>query len=110
MFNPNPADAGTIAIPTTPVPVALKAATAPGAGANDAGKTAENFEAMALGEFISSMFTTPEKGMFSGGNAGEIYRSLLTQEYGKAIAKAGGLGIAKDVKREILKLQEVQKQ
>ncbi|HYB09022.1 MAG TPA: rod-binding protein [Alphaproteobacteria bacterium] len=109
MFNPNPADVGAIILPPTPALSALKAATAPGTGANDADKTATEFEAMALGEFISAMFTTPEKGMFSGGNAGQIYRSLLTQEYGKAIAKAGGLGIAKEVKREILKLQEVQK-
>jgi Rod binding domain-containing protein len=74
-----------------------------------AAKTAQDFEAMVLSEFISSMFTTQQKGMFSPGQAGEIYRSMLTQEYGKAFAKAGGVGIAQQVQREILKLQEVQK-
>jgi Rod binding domain-containing protein len=72
-------------------------------------KTAQEFESLVLGEFISAMFTTQDKGMFSPGKAGEIYRSLLTQEYGKSLAKAGGVGIAQDVQREILKLQEVQK-
>jgi peptidoglycan hydrolase FlgJ len=110
MFNPNSADIGAIVIPPPAAPITLKAGNTPSARANDAAKTAGDFEAMALGEFISAMFTTPDKGMFSGGSAGTIYRSLLTQEYGKAIAKAGGLGIAKDVEREILKLQEVQKQ
>jgi len=72
-------------------------------------KTAQDFEAVFLGEFLSSMFTTQQKGLFAPGHAGEIYRSLLTQEYGKAFAKAGGVGIAKEVQREMLKLQEVQK-
>ncbi|HLI13186.1 MAG TPA: rod-binding protein [Alphaproteobacteria bacterium] len=74
------------------------------------GEAAHEFESMALSEFISAMFTTQDKGMFSPGQAGEIYRSLLTQEYGKAFAKAGGIGIAKEVQSELLKMQEVKKQ
>jgi Rod binding domain-containing protein len=46
-------------------------------------------------------------GPFGGGQAEEIYRSLLMQEYGKVIAKAGGVGLADTVRREILRAQEV---
>jgi Rod binding domain-containing protein len=45
--------------------------------------------------------------MFGGGKGEEMYRSLLVEEYGKTIAKAGGVGIADQVKAEMLKLQEV---
>ena len=32
--------------------------------------------------------------MFGGGSGEEMYRSLLNQEYGKAIATRGSMGIA----------------
>jgi flagellar protein FlgJ len=44
--------------------------------------------------------------MFGGGEAEGMYRSLLNQEYGKAIAAHGSLGIADAIKREMLHLQE----
>lgn len=96
------------------LPAGIPSSTPTGAASlsehsKNAGKTAEEFESMVLGEFISAMFTTHEKGLFSPGHAGEIYRSLLTQEYGKALAKSGGIGIAHELQREILKLQEVPK-
>ena len=45
-------------------------------------------------------------GPFGGGHAETIYRSLLSDEYGKLVSRAGGIGIADAVHREILKLQE----
>lgn len=84
-------------------------AASAGAANKSAAKTAEDFEAMVLSEFISGMFTTQDKGLFSAGPAGEIYRALLTQEYGKAFAKAGGIGLARQLQNEIVKLQEVRK-
>ena len=33
---------------------------------------------------------------------------MMVQEYGKAIARSGGIGIADSVQREILKMQENQ--
>jgi Rod binding domain-containing protein len=47
--------------------------------------------------------------MFGGGQGEKVFRSLLFQEYGKQTAKAGGIGIADMVQKEILRLQEVQK-
>ena len=55
----------------------------------------------------SSTAWTPS-GLFGGGQGEKIYRSMMVQEYGKAVAKAGGVGIADAVQREILKMQENQ--
>jgi peptidoglycan hydrolase FlgJ len=81
------------------------------AGTSDptaARKTAEDFEAYFLSQAFEQMFAdvAPDS-LFGGGNAEQTYRSLLFQEYGKAVAKSGGIGLADSVQREILKLQEV---
>jgi len=71
-------------------------------------KKGEEFEALFLSELLSPIFENLEsEGMFGAGQSEEIYRSLLVDEYGKAIAKNGGIGVAEAVQREILKLQEV---
>lgn len=68
---------------------------------------AEDFEA----NFVSTMFQTvfeniETDGLFGGGQGEGVFRSLLVDEYGKQVARAGGVGIADQVYREILKLQE----
>jgi hypothetical protein len=45
--------------------------------------------------------------VFGGGPGEDVYRSLIVEEYGKAIARAGGIGISEAVQREIIRLQEV---
>ena len=73
-----------------------------------AAKAAQDFEAMFLAQMLKPMFAGIETEGFFGGGAGEkAYRSMMVDEYGKAIAKAGGVGIAEQVKAEMLKLQEV---
>lgn len=72
-------------------------------------ETAEDFEAVFLGQMLKPMFDGIETdGMFGGGQAEKMYRDLMVDEYGKAISKAGGIGIADAVMREMIKLQEVQ--
>jgi Rod binding domain-containing protein len=57
--------------------------------------------------YLDTMFSGVETdGLFGGGQAEGVYRSLLNQEVGKAIARNGGLGIADSVVREIIKMQE----
>lgn len=74
-------------------------------------KTAEDFEAFFLSQMFEHMFDgVSTDGPFGGGQAERIYRSLMVQEYGKQVARAGGVGIADSVKREMLQLQEVQGQ
>ncbi len=71
-------------------------------------QAAEEFEAVFLAQMLGPMFDNLETdGMFGGGSSEKIYRSLLVQEYGKSIAKTGGIGISDAVQSEILKLQEV---
>lgn len=71
-------------------------------------QAAEEFESVFLAEMLKPMFAEIDKGdgMFDGGSGEEIYRSMMVQEYGKALSKSGGFGIADAVEREMLKIQE----
>jgi len=69
---------------------------------------AEEFEAVFLSAMLAPMFEgVGQDEMFGGGPGEDMYRSLLVEEYGKSIGRAGGLGIADEVERELLRLQEV---
>ena len=79
-----------------------------GRNVEQAKQAAEDFEAVFLAQMLGPIFDSLETdGMFGGGSGEKIYRSLLVQEYGKAIAKSSGIGISDAVQSEILKLQEV---
>jgi Rod binding domain-containing protein len=72
-------------------------------------ETAEEFEAVFLSQMMKPMFEgihAPEP--FGGGQAEDMWQSLMVDEYGKAIAKSGGIGIADAVMAEMLRAQEVQ--
>ena len=65
--------------------------------------TATDFEAM----FLSQMFSQMTSGLKGDGPFGDtpgtgVWRSMLTDEYSKSFAKAGGIGISKDVFRELI--------
>ncbi len=72
-------------------------------------KVAEDFEAVFIGQMLQPMFKNlgAEK-PFGGGQSESMWRSMQVDEFGKAITKAGGIGIADQVFREILKTQEIQ--
>lgn len=90
------ATAATSAAPSTP---AVPNATA-------AEKVAKEFEAMLVGQLIESMFAgMRESPLFGGGGPAEKpWRSMMLQEYGKAIAESGTLGIGKMTHDEIARL------
>ena len=68
---------------------------------------AENFEAFFLTRMMESMFEgVSTDGFFGGGQAEKIYRSLLLDEYGKEMAKMGGVGVKDYVMQAILQMQE----
>ena len=78
-----------------------------GAEAGALRQAAEDFEAVFLSQMLAPMFEGLETDPLFGGGPGEdIYRSLLVEEYGKAVARTGGVGIADAVERELLHLQE----
>ena len=73
-------------------------------------KAAVEFEAVFLSQMLAPMFEQLETdGLFGGGSGERMYRSLLVQEYGRALAANGGVGIADAVTRQVLALQEVER-
>jgi Rod binding domain-containing protein len=72
-------------------------------------KAAVDFEAVFLTEMLRPMFEgTEAEEPFGGGNSEDIWRSLQLGEFGKAIARSGGIGLAPVVYRELLQIQEGQ--
>jgi Rod binding domain-containing protein len=66
-------------------------------------KTATNFEAM----FINSMFSEMTAGLKGDGPFGStpgtgVWRGMLTDQYSKSFAKAGGIGISHEVFRDLI--------
>ena len=65
------------------------------------------FEAVFMSEMLKPMFNTVKTdSLFGGGQAEDTYKGLMVQQLGKQIASNGGLGLAKFVKAEMIKLQE----
>lgn len=74
---------------------------------NKAKESAESFEAFFLTRMMESMFEgVSTDGVFGGGHAEKIYRSLLLDEYGKEMAKIGSVGVKDYVMQAILQMQE----
>jgi len=88
---------------------ATKGAAGFGTGPETAKRVGQEFEALFLSEMLGPVFeSTDTDGLFGGGEGEKIFRSMMVQEYGKAIAQSGGVGIADAVQREILRMQENQ--
>jgi hypothetical protein len=69
-------------------------------------KSAQDFEATTLGQMLQFMSDTIEVDPdFGGGHGEEMFRQMLTTEYGKLMRKSGGAGIAPQVERELLRAQ-----
>jgi Rod binding domain-containing protein len=68
---------------------------------------AQDFEAVFLNSMFQHMFTGVDgEGPFGGQGAAGVWRSVLTDQYAKSIAKAGGVGIADHVYRSLMAQQE----
>ncbi|MCC9624123.1 rod-binding protein [Thalassospira sp. MA62] len=73
----------------------------------EARKAGKEFETMFLGQMFNHMFEGIETNeMFGGGHGETMMRSMLVDEYAKEVSNAGGIGIADQVTREILRIQE----
>jgi Rod binding domain-containing protein len=71
-------------------------------------KAAQDFEAMAIGQFLAPMFNTVDmsNNLFGGGAGEQQWRPFLTDELARQIAKGGGIGIADTVLQQMLRTQE----
>ncbi|PPR79879.1 MAG: hypothetical protein CFH06_00213 [Alphaproteobacteria bacterium MarineAlpha3_Bin5] len=74
----------------------------------EARKAAQEFEAVFISQMLKPLFESVEvEPPFGGGSGEEVWKGLQVEEYGKAIARAGGIGLADHIFAEILKMQEV---
>jgi Rod binding domain-containing protein len=71
---------------------------------------AQEFEHVFLSNMLGTMFSGVggEGPMGDNGPGSTIWRSFLVDQYAGEIAKSGGVGIADQVSRELLSLQETQ--
>lgn len=68
---------------------------------------AQEFEGVFVSQMLGQMFSgLSTDGPFGGGQGEQMFRSLMLDEYGKQIAKQGGIGIASSVSAELIKHQE----
>jgi flagellar protein FlgJ len=74
-------------------------------------KTAQEFEAVFLNEMLKPMFegAKSEDSAFGGSREEGIFQSLMVDEMSKSVAQGGGIGIAKHIRDQLIKLQEVPK-
>jgi Rod binding domain-containing protein len=98
---------GGLAQPTVD-PKADKALQALDPRAEKARKTATDFETLFMEQTLDRMVSSlgDEGPLGENGSGGGVYRSMLLKEYAGGIVKSGGLGIADQVYREMMRLQE----
>jgi flagellar protein FlgJ len=68
-------------------------------------RAAEDFEAVFLGQLVGGMMEgLAADGPLGGGD--DPFAAMLRDEYGKLIARSGGVGVADAVMRQLLRAQE----
>ena len=68
-------------------------------------KTATDFEAAFLQVMLGQMFDGVDAGAFGGGAGEDAFKSFMTEAFAKSMAQGGGVGLSKDLTREMLKMQ-----
>ena len=94
--------------PLQPVaPASSRAPVSDGASVS-AHKTARECEAVLLGQMMQIMMESmPADGEFGGGHGEQMFRGVLAEKLGTAVAARGGIGLAPAVLDQIIKLQGV---
>jgi len=81
--------------------------SAPG-NSQDLRQAAEKFSGMFMSQMFTHMFEGVGKdSMFGGGPGEEMFKSVLTDEYGKAAAKSNSLGLTDKIMHALIAQQEV---
>jgi peptidoglycan hydrolase FlgJ len=85
---------------------ATRLRTARGEGEID--RAAREFETMALSQMVALMMqdTDISDTPFGGGAGERAFKPFLVEEYAKAFAAQGGIGIASAVRAEMIRIQE----
>ncbi len=70
-------------------------------------EAAKDFEAVFIAEMLKPMFDDIKTdGAFGGGKGEEIFRGMMLDEYGKMIAQTGTIGLSKQIKEQMIAMQE----
>ena len=71
-------------------------------------KASTDFESMFLEQSLDRVAQSDgtDGPLGENGTGGGVYRSMLTKEYAAQVVKSGGVGIADQVYREMMKMQE----
>jgi len=70
-------------------------------------KQAKDLEGVFLNTLTSQMFSSLKTdGMFGGGFGEETWRSMQSEQMADSIAKSGGIGLADQITRSLLDVQE----
>ena len=90
------------------LPAAPPGATLPDATRQRIAAAARQFEAMAIGELLRPIFDTVDTshGPFGGGEGETAWKPMLVGEIAHHIADHGGLGLARPVMEQMLRMQE----
>lgn len=71
-------------------------------------EVSKDFESLFISQMVEQMFgESMGSEAFGSEDTDEIYKGLMVKEYGKMIARSGGIGIAQNIKSELLKQQEI---
>ena len=93
---------------TSVTPPASAATTLPPEQVRKIERSAQEFEAMALGQLLTPMFDTVDgsKGPFGGGSGEAAWKPMMVTELAKSLAKQGSLGLAGPIMQQMLRMQE----
>jgi flagellar protein FlgJ len=81
--------------------VPAKLNNAPNAAETKSAKTLQQFEAQVISTFIEQMMPESSANNFGSGTAGNVWRSMMSEQIANQVAKAGGLGIRQKVEAAI---------
>lgn len=69
---------------------------------------AKDFESVFISQMLEIVWqTVPTDGPMGGGTGENIFRSMMIQDIGRQMSQQGGIGLAGNVKSELLAMQEV---
>ena len=72
-----------------------------------ADEAARDFTAVFVSEMMKPMFEgISTDGTFGGGKGEEVFRSMLLDEYGKLMAQTDSIGLANQLKQQIILMQK----
>ena len=101
--------ASTLAVAGSSIAAPLMQAKANGMSLDKIKQVASEFESVFLGNMLEEMFAGVEEGdPFADTEGAETWRSMRTEEFARAISRAGGIGLAAHVERHLISLQEIQ--